>query len=94
VTGHLVPLLTCDGCQYRQVRAGRRDQTLPQLRRQASTLFGWSHRRALVIIDSRERSVMVDLCPSCPRAHLEVVAEESVSELGTDGRSRRPLRTT
>jgi len=43
VTGHLVPLLTCDGCQYRQVPATHRDQTLPQLRRHASTLSGWSH---------------------------------------------------
>ncbi len=85
MTGHLVPLLTCGGCQYRQVPATRRDETLPQLRRQASTLMGWSHRRALVAIDGRERSVMVDLCPNCPRAHLEVVAEKSVSELGTGG---------
>ncbi len=72
MTGHLVPLLTCDGCQYRQVPATHRDQTLPQLRRHASTLSGWSHRRARVTIDGRERSVMVAFALELP--HPEAFA--------------------
>lgn len=76
MTGHLVPLLTCDGCQYRQVPATHRDQTLPQYGDDYG--FGLFHGEANVV--TGRRVIAVD-CMQHFTIYVDALADIDVAEV-------------